>query len=524
MDKGWLAMRKGWFIHKKSGKGGRGFSIKHKILVLAAVAALPFVVMLVYLLASMANYSQVYDKIVRDITIANNYNLNFKEEMDESMYKLVVGYVTFDNISEDEKLKDPYALINDLRSEFTELMGVTTDSESRVWLASLLRNIDTLEKRVDDIVESINAGGTYDDNIENLENNIYVLTELVQDDIQYYIYYQTQSMEEVTDELNVQIRGFMVACGIVLAVLIVGVTIAALLITSGIIRPLKELNKATKKVAEGDFSARAEVTSKDEIEVLADGFNYMAGNMQVMISKIKEDEQKIRKTDLRLLQEQINPHFLYNTLDTIVWQIEGNEPDQAVTMVVALSNFFRQVLSKGKEFISIREEEQHISSYLEIQEMRYHDIMEYSIQIDPAIYNYQILKLTLQPVVENALYHGIKRKRSKGFIHIKGEKDGDAIRFLVGDDGAGMDTEELEELRREIGRPCKETEKGFGLANVNERIRMYFGEEYGLSVVSHKGRGTVVEIRIPAMLNAQENPDRGGNRENTEGSKIQQKA
>ena len=284
-------MKKSRFYEKLK-KDGKGFSIQKKILLLAAVVALPFIIMLIYLLASMANYSMVYDKIVRDITIANNYNLNFKEDMDESMYKLVVGYVTFDNISEDEKLENPYVLIEDLRSEFTKLMDVTTDSESRVWLESLLRNINTLEKRVDDIVASTRSGGTYDDNIENLENNIYVLTELVQDDIQYYIYYQTQSMEEVTDDLNVQIRNFMILCAGVLAVLLMGVTIAALLITSGIIRPLKELNRATKKLAEGDFSARAEVNSKDEIEVLAEGFNDMAGNMQGLISKIKEDEQK----------------------------------------------------------------------------------------------------------------------------------------------------------------------------------------------------------------------------------------
>ena len=267
-------------FYEKLKKDGKGFSIQKKILLLAAVVALPFIIMLIYLLASMANYSMVYDKIVRDITIANNYNLNFKEDMDESMYKLVVGYVTFDNISEDEKLENPDVLIEDLRSEFTKLMDVTTDSESRVWLESLLRNINTLEKRVDDIVASTQSGGTYDDNIENLENNIYVLTELVQDDIQYYIYYQTQSMEEVTDDLNVQIRNFMILCAGVLAVLLMGVRIAALLITSGIIRPLKELNRATKKLAEGDFSARAEVNSKDEIEVLAEGFNVMAGKMQ----------------------------------------------------------------------------------------------------------------------------------------------------------------------------------------------------------------------------------------------------
>lgn len=221
--------------------------------------------------------------------------------------------------------------------------------------------------------------------------------------------------------------------------------------------------------------------------------------MQEMIRQIKEDEQRLRRTDLRLLQEQINPHFLYNTLDTIVWLIEGNEPDQAVNMVVTLSGFFRQVLSKGKELITIREEEQHIRSYLEIQSVRYHDILEYDIQIDQVLYDYQILKLTLQPVVENALYHGIKYKRAKGYIHVNGEKAGELIRLTVRDNGAGMEEKELEELRKEISRPCKETEKGFGLANVNERIHMYFGEQYGLSIQSVKDKGTIVEILIPAI-------------------------
>ena len=123
-------------------------------------------------------------------------------------------------------------------------------------------------------------------------------------------------------------------------------------------------------------------------------FNKMAGSMQSLIDKVKEDERKMRKADLRLLQEQIQPHFLYNTLDTIVWLIESNEPDEAVTMVVTLSDFFREILSKGKEFISIKEEEKHISSYLQIQEMRYRDILEYDIQLDQVIYKYQILKLT----------------------------------------------------------------------------------------------------------------------------------
>ena len=436
------------------------------------------------------------------MTVANNYNLNFKEEMDESLYKLVVGYVTLDNIESDKSLKNPYVLIEELRSEFTRLTAITTESESKLWLESLLRNINALEKRVDDIVDSIDAGGRYSENIEMLDNNIYILTELIQDDIQYYIYYQTRYMEKVTDTLQKQIGRFMVVCSILIAVLIAVVAVSAVMIVSGILQPIRQLNSVTEKIAQGDFNARAQVNSDDEVAELAVSFNKMAGNMQSLIDKVKEDERKMRKADLRLLQEQIQPHFLYNTLDTIVWLIESNEPDEAVTMVVTLSDFFREILSKGKEFISIKEEEKHISSYLQIQEMRYRDILEYDIQLDQVIYKYQILKLTLQPVVENALYHGIKYKRAKGCIHIHGEKEGDIIRLTVRDDGVGMDEEELAQLRQQIEKPCQETEKGFGLANVNERIHMYFGYEYGMKIESEKGKGTTVEIVIPAIPEA----------------------
>ena len=476
--------------------------MKKKILTLAAVVTLPFILLVMYLLASMASYSNTYDEIVSNMTVANNYNLNFKEEMDESLYKLVVGYVTLETIETDKRLKKPYTLIDELRSEFTRLTAITTESESKLWLESLLRNIDTLEKRVDDIVDSISAGGRYNENIEKLDNNIYILTELIQDDIQYYIYYQTRYMDKVTDTLQDQIGRFMVVCSVLIGVLIIVVAVSAVMIVSGIIQPISQLNQATEKIAQGDFNARAQADSDDEVAELAVSFNKMAGSMQSLIDKVKEDERKMRKADLRLLQEQIQPHFLYNTLDTIVWLIESNEPDEAVTMVVTLSDFFREILSKGKEFISIKEEEKHISSYLQIQEMRYRDILEYDIQLDQVIYKYQILKLTLQPVVENALYHGIKYKRAKGCIHIHGEKEGDIIRLTVRDDGVGMDEEELEQLRQQIEKPCQETEKGFGLANVNERIHMYFGPEYGMKIQSQKGKGTTVEIVIPAILEA----------------------
>lgn len=475
----------------------RRFPIRKKLLLLAFTAAIPFLAVAVYLLVSMANYSQSYSDIVSNLTVANKYNLDFKEVMDESLYKMVVGYATFDNISENETLVNPYDKIRELREEFQKLKKETVDSESRVWVDSLLRNIDTLEDRIKDIEINIKDGGNYDQNIKELDDDIYILTDLIQDDIQHYIYYQTRNMDMVTTELNGQVRLFLILCGGMIAVLAVGIAVTAYLISRGILRPIRELSTAAEKIAEGDLSARANVKSNDEVEDLAQGFNYMAGNIELLLDKVREEEEKRRQTDLRLLQEQINPHFLYNTLDTIVWLIEVNEPDQAVEMVVALSDFFRLSLNKGKEFVLIQQEEQHIRSYLQIQEKRYHDIMDYEIRIDPELYEYQIPKLTLQPLVENALYHGIKYKRSKGKIEILGSRKGEEIHLYVRDNGAGMTSEELEELRREIQRPCKETEKGFGLANVNERIRMYFGETYGMKITSEKDCGTEVEVIIP---------------------------
>lgn len=480
------------------------YSIKYKLTLLSVAVTVPFLVMVLYLIFALHNYSRAYDSIVDSMTVANNYNLNFKEEMDESLYKLVVGAVTFDTVGDDGSLVDPYEHLNKLRGEFTNLMSITTDDESRARLQILLRNINTLEDRVDDIRTNLETDIGYDVNIEMLDNNIYILTELIQDNIQSYIYYQTKSMEYLTSQLNVRVNSFTVFCGILLLLLILMVAILIVMIVTDIIRPIKELSRVTEQVAEGDFSARAEVKTQDEVAVLADSVNLMTESLEGLVTKIKEDERKMRKADLRLLQEQINPHFLYNTLDTIVWLIEGNDSDKAVSMVMSLSEFFRLVLSKGKEYITIQEEELHIKSYLEIQQVRYRNILEYEIRIDPVLYQYQILKLTLQPLVENSLYHGIKYKRAKGRITVTGQMEGERILLRVEDDGVGMEEEELHKLQGEIEKPCKETEKGFGLANVNERIRMNFGAEYGMKIDSVKGKGTCVEIVIPAVPYAAE--------------------
>lgn len=467
---------------------GQVHSLRNRLICLMLVAIVPFLSITIYLIVAMEQYSSAYDEIVSNMTVANSYNLDFKERMNESTYKLVVGAVNSE---------DPYALIADLRNDFVDLMRITTDKNSRKWLQSLLRNLNTLEDRLDDIRENVEEGGHYDENIIMLDNNIYILTELIQDDLEHYIYYQAQNMEYIKQELNRRIELFITIVVIMVVALVVIVLGTSLRLVNSITRPIGELLSVTNRISQGDFLARAAGAGTKELDSLSHSVNDMARSLEQLVKKIKEDERKMRRTELRLLQEQINPHFLYNTLDTIVWLIEGSMAKEAEEMVVSLSDFFRLVLNHGKEYNRIRDEERHVRSYLQIQQVRYRDILDYRIAIDPDILDYEILKMTLQPLVENALYHGIKYKRAKGLIEITGHTSEDGIRLCVSDNGVGMDEELLGRIREEINRPCKDTETGFGLANVNERIKMNFGAQYGLTIESRQGEGTCVTVFIP---------------------------
>ena len=329
--------------------------------------------------------------------------------------------------------------------------------------------------------------------------NIKNLTTLIQGGIQDYVYIETTNYENVREALDVKTRQSFMLCGVVtvFAVFIAGyMTIRA---TRSITIPIRELCDMTEKVAEGDFSVRTEKADLDEIGVLSQSFNDMTEEIGTLVEVIKTQQENLHLTETKLLQAQINPHFLYNTLDTIVWLAEEHKTDEVVNMVTALSSFFRTTLSKGRDFITVEEEESHIRSYLKIQQFRYQDILDYSIEIDEELREFVLPKLTLQPLVENALYHGIKNKRGKGMIRITGKKDGENIIFKVHDNGKGMTEEKLFELRSNMRKKKLDNNvNSFGVINVNQRLRHYYGKEYGLSYVSRQDEGTEVTVLVKA--------------------------
>ncbi|MBI9108985.1 MAG: sensor histidine kinase [Spirochaetales bacterium] len=273
-------------------------------------------------------------------------------------------------------------------------------------------------------------------------------------------------------------------------------------LASGITKPVRKLQEIMKSVESGEFHLVGKIEGTDEIRELAREYDIMVTRIrELMQENIMEQELK-RKSDLKALQAQINPHFLYNTLDSIIWMGEMKQHREVVQMTSALSKLFRISISKGRELITITEEISHVQSYLTIQEMRYKDKFRYLLDIDPDIHDLIILKITLQPLVENAIYHGIKEVDHQGFIRITGRREGDDIIFEVSDNGKGMNQQQLVELIEGVTaadeKRSRLSRQGLGVRNVHERIRIYFGEGYGLSFASEEGKGTVITVRLPA--------------------------
>ena len=279
--------------------------------------------------------------------------------------------------------------------------------------------------------------------------------------------------------------------------ILTGVLLASLL-AGAITRPLKVLKDSMRKVEKGNFEgASIEHFPNNEIGALSNSFNVMTNRIrQLMEQNVYEQKQK-RKSELKALRSQINPHFLYNTLDSIIWMAESNKNKEVVLMTSSLARLLRQSISNEDEIIPLSKEVDYTRSYLTIQKMRYQDKLEFTIDVDKEILGEGIINLILQPIVENAIYHGVKNKEGKGMVCVTGRlEDGDIV-LKVTDNGLGMDRDTLEHIFDRSKENESRKSSGVGVYNVNMRIQLYYGENYGLSFESAEGEGTVVTIRIP---------------------------
>jgi two-component system sensor histidine kinase YesM len=273
--------------------------------------------------------------------------------------------------------------------------------------------------------------------------------------------------------------------------------ILSLGVSSSVSAPIRKLTEQMKKVEQGDLTVNMESEYQDEIGHLVRGFGNMVKNINELMQKIYSDQRQLRKSQLEVLQSQINPHFLYNTLDSIVWMARRNKSEDVVKMVIALTKLLRTSLSKGDDIIYIEDEMTHVKSYLIIQEMRYSNKLKYEINVPSDVMCCKILKLTLQPIVENAIYHGIKNNNKPGVVKINCEKRQDKIVFIVEDSGLGMERERVVQLNDMLKN--RTNQYGFGMRNVNERIKIYFGQQYGIYIESEYLHGSKIYISMPIL-------------------------
>lgn len=269
-------------------------------------------------------------------------------------------------------------------------------------------------------------------------------------------------------------------------------------ISSRITNPIKELEKSVGILEEGDLETPVYIGGSYEIEHLGNSISSMARQIRVLMDDIVAEHEAKRKQEFDTLQSQINPHFLYNTLDIIVWMIENEQKAEAVKVVTALARFFRISLSKGKSIITVRDELEHVRNYLMIQHMRFKNKFTYTIEAKEDCLDLKCLKLMLQPLVENAIYHGMEFMDGDGEIDLKVWQDGEGLYFTVRDNGLGMTEEQVRSLFADQVPVSSKRGSGIGVKNVNERIKLYFGEAYGLTIASEPDEGTVITIHLPA--------------------------
>jgi two-component system sensor histidine kinase YesM len=476
---------------------GVNLSIRVKILASLCVVIFLMGTTNVVSMLQVLSYSRQYDAIITNITTANSISGSIKPDIDNEMWKIVAGKVKF---SEGKQ----YEILGNVNTKVRWMMDNTDSQRARVKLDLILRTLQSLEENVDQMGDKIAHNSTAAENEAVLEN-IRFATSVMEEVVQNYVLYEvnrTESQYQVMRESYVRWQIFT----IILIFSAVGFSVvAAWSLSRSIYTPIKKLHDVTTTITKNDLQILMTSDNVDEITELGMSFNIMIGKIKELLdSKIKEQEN-LKKAELRALQAQINPHFLYNTLDTIIWMAESKKTDQVVKIVSALSSFFRISLSKGMDWITIGEEVERIRSYLTIQKMRYRDILDFKIEVDEDVAENTILKLILQPLVENALYHGIKNKRQKGMISVRAKRKGeDEVLLEVEDDGIGFTPEKLDQLRAELGDDSGDIklESGFGIGNVNKRIRLYYGKPYGLSVQSEYTTGTCVTLVIPAKMEA----------------------
>ena len=445
-------------------------------------------------LAVMLMYSARTQAMIRRMDAAAGMKPALENTIAENLFSVAAGRTSFEKSGVEE-------LIAETDETLDMLLGETQGS-GQMQLTIARRTMDTLEQYVFKVRDGMTAGMPISE-IESIVDEVRNVGRLVTDMLDAFT---TEEIASATDSSR-RLRTIVIIAAVAEVLLLLFAFIRSRnetrKLTSSIHTAIYSLEETVRRIAEGEFGDRVRGMNVGELKELGEQINQMADRLETLIDQVRQKQDNLSKAELRTLQAQINPHFLYNTLDTIVWQAESGKGDEVVRLTRSLSDFFRISLSSGADWIPVSQELKHVSAYLNIQKIRYRDILDYEVDQPEGMEEIYMLKLLLQPLVENALYHGIKNKRGGGKISVSVTQENRIMTFTVSDTGKGMTPEQLkaleESLKAEIPTAQAEIEpghSGFGMRNVDLRIRLYYKKQTGLLVQSGS-EGTSVSFTIP---------------------------
>ncbi len=457
---------------------------------ITAMLSIPVVIGLVMMII----YSSRTEGMIHRMNRAADLKPVLEGTIAENLFAVVAGRSSFEDSGVEE-------LIAAANSTLDRLMAETSDN-GYLQLTVARRTMDTLEQYVFRVRDGMKTGRPIQE-IEGIVDEVRDVGRLVADMLDAFTTEEIQNATQASRRLRA-IMIFAAATEVVLLSVALWYTgRQSRKLTRSIRMAISSLEETVRRIAEGHFGDRVRNMSVEELKELGEQINQMADRLETLIEQVRQNQDHLARAELRTLQAQINPHFLYNTLDTIVWQAESGKEEEVVRLTRDLSDFFRISLSSGADWIPVSQELKHVSAYLSIQKTRYRDILDYEVDSASGLEDAWMLKLLLQPLVENALYHGIKMKRGGGKIRVRVRLQNRVMTFTVSDTGRGMTPEELARIRQTLREATPDAQSamepehsGFGLRNVDMRLRLYYRKQTGLRFESGP-QGTEVSFAIP---------------------------
>lgn len=451
------------------------------------------------LLISILLYSRqilIYQKTIGNIKEANMIALKVDQTVLERMWDLISGQATIEAFTEKN-------ILEELRNDIRQIQSNTNTAKEASTLDVALRTIDTLEDYQNELITNIRAEDSIEKN-EQIINEVDAVTQLLSAILQDFVRVEIDLASKKSSEL---IRSLVILTFMDLFLLSSIFFLAQKnrrFMEEHVQKPVNRLITMAEALSSGNLGFRLELPEAKELRVLTISMNKMADELNESLQENALKQYYLAQSEVRVLQAQITPHFIYNSLDAIVSLIEQKRFEESLQMTYALSDFFRTSLSKGQDWITIEKEKQHIQDYLTILQIRYGKMLDYTISIPDELLQEKILKMILQPLIENAIYHGTKFVRRAGHIQVTAKANEQKIQFQVIDNGIGIKPERLAEIREELSRGIEsDFSVGYGLYNVNKRLLLYYGESQQekvparITIESIYRKGTVVTLTVP---------------------------